>query len=90
LQIDPDQLIQAQGPLVMFSKLHEKFCLVVGQGQILEIAHEYPLNFELYNKESDNVNLVFYNRAEFVCKAWLCKLYTPEHFCGVQNVLFAN
>jgi hypothetical protein len=43
VQVSPDQLIQAQGPLVMFNKLHEKFCLVVGQGQILGIANEYPL-----------------------------------------------
>ena len=41
-QVSPDQMIQAQGPLEVYHKFHEKFCLIVGQGKIVEIAREYP------------------------------------------------
>jgi len=43
VQVTADQMIQAQGPLEVFTSLHEKHCLVVGQGKILDIADEYPL-----------------------------------------------
>ena len=43
LQISPEQMIQAQGPLEVFTKFHDKHCLIIGQGKILEIAKEYPL-----------------------------------------------
>lgn len=33
-------MIQAQGPLEVFTKFHDKFCLVIGQGKVREIAHE--------------------------------------------------
>jgi hypothetical protein len=33
-------MIQAQGPLEIFTKFHDKYCLVVGQGKIPEIAKE--------------------------------------------------
>ena len=42
LQVSPQQMIQAQGPLEVFKNFHNKFCLVVGQGKIFEIAKEYP------------------------------------------------
>lgn len=35
-------MIQAQGPLDVFKKFHDKFCLIVGQGKIMDIAKEYP------------------------------------------------
>lgn len=44
LQVSPDQMVQAQGPLEVYHRFHEKFCLVVGQGKIVEIAREYPFN----------------------------------------------
>jgi HAD superfamily hydrolase (TIGR01456 family) len=40
VQVSPDQMIQAQGPLDVFTALHEKFCLIVGQGKIYDIAEE--------------------------------------------------
>jgi len=42
IQVTADQLIQAQGPLAVFASLHQKHCLIVGQGKILDIADEYP------------------------------------------------
>ncbi|KAK2185800.1 hypothetical protein NP493_222g02042 [Ridgeia piscesae] len=38
--ISPDQMVQAQGPLEVYHRFHEKFCLVVGQGKIMEIARD--------------------------------------------------
>lgn len=38
--IDPSQMIQAQGPLEIFTKFHDKHCLLVGQGKIFEIAKD--------------------------------------------------
>jgi HAD superfamily hydrolase (TIGR01456 family) len=38
--IVPQQMIQAQGPLEIFTKYHDKFCLVIGQGKVPEIAKE--------------------------------------------------
>ena len=35
-------MIQAPGPLEVFTKFHDKFCLIVGQGKIYDIAKEYP------------------------------------------------
>lgn len=40
VQVTADQCIQAQGPLEVFTSLHEKHCLIVGQGKILDIADE--------------------------------------------------
>jgi hypothetical protein len=41
LQLTVDQLIQAPSPLQTFTHLHDKFCLIVGQGMVEEIAQEY-------------------------------------------------
>ena len=38
--ISPEQMIQAQGPLEVFTKYHDKFCLIIGQGKVREIATE--------------------------------------------------
>jgi HAD superfamily hydrolase (TIGR01456 family) len=38
--IVPQQMIQAQGPLEIFTKYHDKFSLVIGQGKVPEIAKE--------------------------------------------------
>jgi len=40
INVSEDQMIQAQGPLSIFKKLHKKHCLVVGQGKIFEIARD--------------------------------------------------
>lgn len=40
VQVHPDQMIQAPCPLKMFRGLHDKFCLIVGQGNIHEIASD--------------------------------------------------
>lgn len=40
VQVTADQCIQAQGPLEVFTALHEKLCLIVGQGKILDIADD--------------------------------------------------
>jgi hypothetical protein len=43
VQISPDQMIQSASPLEVFNKFHDRFCLVIGQGKIVEIAtKEYP------------------------------------------------
>ena len=42
LQVDPEQMIQSPTPLEIFTKFHNMFCLVVGQGKVVEIASEYP------------------------------------------------
>ena len=44
LKVTPDQMIQAPGPLEMFTDLHDRYCLIVGQGNIFDIAREYPLS----------------------------------------------
>lgn len=44
LQVDPEQVIPAQGPLSVFAKYHDKRALFVGQGKLHEIANEYPFN----------------------------------------------
>lgn len=49
LQVQPSQMIQAQGPLELFTKFHDKFCLVIGQGKIGDIAKEYLLYRSCYN-----------------------------------------
>lgn len=41
-QVSPDQMVQAQGPLEMFTEYHNKHCLIIGQGKVSEIAKEYP------------------------------------------------
>ena len=41
-QVSTNQMIQAQGPLRLFKKLHNKHCLLIGQGKVFEIAKEYP------------------------------------------------
>ena len=46
LQVGPEQMIQSPTPLEIFTKFHDMFCLVVGQGKIFEIASEYPLRFQ--------------------------------------------
>lgn len=38
--ISPTQMVQAQGPLEVFKTIHEKFCLIIGQGKIEEIARD--------------------------------------------------
>lgn len=40
IQVYPEQMIQAPCPLKMFRGLHDKFCLIVGQGNIHEIASD--------------------------------------------------
>jgi len=40
VEVSSDQMILAPSPLIMFNDLHDKFCLVVGQGDILEIAND--------------------------------------------------
>jgi HAD superfamily hydrolase (TIGR01456 family) len=40
VKVTADQLVQAQGPLEVFSALHDKFCLLVGQGKLFDIAEE--------------------------------------------------
>lgn len=39
-QVRPDHLVQAQGPLELFTSIHDKFCLVVGQGKIFDIVRD--------------------------------------------------
>lgn len=39
-QVSPTQMIQAQGPLELFKDFHDKFCLMIGQGKVLDIARE--------------------------------------------------
>ena len=51
-------MIQAQGPLEIFSEVHNKFCLVIGQGFILEIAKEYPFIFNNNNSIFTAVYLI--------------------------------
>lgn len=38
--ISKDQMIQSPSPLEMFDDLHDKFCLCVGQGKMIQIAKE--------------------------------------------------
>ncbi|GAA47299.1 Haloacid dehalogenase-like hydrolase domain-containing 5 [Clonorchis sinensis] len=40
VEIDPEQLIQAPSPLTVFQEYHKKRVLVIGQENVLEIAHE--------------------------------------------------
>jgi len=40
VQIDASQMVQAQGPLEVFKGFHDKFCLVIGQGKVTDIAKE--------------------------------------------------
>jgi HAD superfamily hydrolase (TIGR01456 family) len=40
VEVSQDQMVQAQGPLEMFSEYHNKHCLLIGQGKIKEIAKE--------------------------------------------------
>ncbi|KER25583.1 hypothetical protein T265_06986 [Opisthorchis viverrini] len=40
VEIDPEQLIQAPSPLTVFKEYHKKRVLVIGQENVLEIAHE--------------------------------------------------
>lgn len=40
IPVSPEQMIQAQGPLEIFHKMHNKHCLVIGQGKIFDIAKE--------------------------------------------------
>jgi HAD superfamily hydrolase (TIGR01456 family) len=40
VEVTPDQMVQAQGPLEMFTEFHNKHCLLIGQGKITEIAKE--------------------------------------------------
>jgi len=42
LQVTPDQCIHSPGPLELFTDLHERHCLIVGQGKVMDIADEYP------------------------------------------------
>ena len=44
LQVSPTQMVQAQGPLELFKGFHDKFCLIIGQGKIVDIAKEYPFS----------------------------------------------
>ena len=41
-QVHSSQMVQAQGPLAMYETLHNKRCLLVGQGPLGGIAGEYP------------------------------------------------
>lgn len=41
VKVSCDQMIQAPTPLKAFSELHDKFCLIVGQGKMLEISQEF-------------------------------------------------
>lgn len=38
VRVSPQMMIQAPGPLEIFDELHSKFCLIVGQGKIRDIA----------------------------------------------------
>lgn len=38
VRVDPRMMIQAPGPLEIFDELHPKFCLLVGQGKLRDIA----------------------------------------------------
>ncbi|ELU03152.1 hypothetical protein CAPTEDRAFT_223024 [Capitella teleta] len=40
VEVSPDQMVQAQGPLEMFTEYHNKHCLIIGQGKVSEIAKE--------------------------------------------------
>jgi len=40
VNIQLDQVILAPTPLEIFTRLHDKFCLVVGQGKVLDIASD--------------------------------------------------
>ena len=40
VEVSPDQMVQAQGPLEMFTEYHNKHCLIIGQGKVIEIAKE--------------------------------------------------
>lgn len=40
IHVKTKQMIQAQGPLQVFSEFHDKFCLIIGQGFISEIARD--------------------------------------------------
>lgn len=52
-------MIQSPTPLEVFTKFHDKFCLVIGQGKIVEIAqNEYPfasLNVQYFVEISRSV-----------------------------------
>jgi len=54
LQVTADQCIHSPGPLELFTDLHQKHCLIVGQGKVMDIADEYPsinasLSLTLFN-----------------------------------------
>jgi HAD superfamily hydrolase (TIGR01456 family) len=40
IHISPEQMIQSPSPLEMFTPFHDRFCLIVGQGKIREIAED--------------------------------------------------
>ena len=42
IQVSPEQLIQAPTPLKIFKHIHDKHCLILGQGKLKDIAEEYP------------------------------------------------
>ena len=41
-QVRGSQMVMASGPLEAFTELHHKHCLVVGQGPLSDITHQYP------------------------------------------------
>jgi len=43
VEISKEQMIQSPSPLEVFEEYHDKFCLCVGQGKILEIAQDFGL-----------------------------------------------
>jgi HAD superfamily hydrolase (TIGR01456 family) len=43
IEISKDQMIQSPSPLEMFEEYHNKFCLCVGQGKMIEIAKDLGL-----------------------------------------------
>lgn len=48
IQVSPDQLIQAPGPLKVFQHLHDKHCLVIGQGKLPDIMDDLGFNNVCY------------------------------------------
>jgi HAD superfamily hydrolase (TIGR01456 family) len=40
INVSPSQMISAQGPLAIFKDFHDKHCLLIGQGKILDIAKD--------------------------------------------------
>jgi len=43
IEISKDQMIQSPSPLEVFEEYHDKFCLCVGQGKMIEIARDLGL-----------------------------------------------